>query len=199
MSSAATFQGRRFNKPQGSDLYLPSCAVVVPQLPVQNFMAPSGKPFEVHGGIVIPAIGAQATVIQGTVPKGNNGYIRRIANVFVGGGYDLTEGNLKAIKENHAYVTLGQSPFVQGYLPVYLLVDSIRNKTPLEVKFYDSGSQVITANSIAMGNKLPAVSFDEAVKMSADPAATAKYYAPWTACLGQGWKCMGEPIENEGK
>ena len=42
---------------------------------------------------------------------------------FVAGGYDLTELNLKAIKEGHAYVTIGQSAFVQGYLPVALLVE----------------------------------------------------------------------------
>ena len=28
---------------------------------------------------------------------------------FVAGGYDLTELNLKAVKEGHAYVTIGQS------------------------------------------------------------------------------------------
>ena len=39
---------------------------------------------------------------------------------FVAGGYDLTELNLKAIKEGHAYVTIGQSAFVQGYLPIAL-------------------------------------------------------------------------------
>lgn len=76
-----------FTRKQGSSLYTPSCAVVVPQLPVQNFMAPSGKPFEFHGGIPLPAIGAQATVLSFTVPRGNNGFIRRIANVFVGGGF----------------------------------------------------------------------------------------------------------------
>src|ERR1700675_4695177 len=32
---------------------------------------------------------------------------------FVAGGYDMTPENLKAIKDGHAYVTLGQSAFVQ--------------------------------------------------------------------------------------
>ena len=36
---------------------------------------------------------------------------------FIAGGYDLTPLNLAAIKDNHAYVSLGQSAFVQGYLP----------------------------------------------------------------------------------
>lgn len=78
---------RQFEKKKGSALYTPSCAVVVPQLPVQNFMPPSGKPFEFHGGVLLPAVGVTATVFNFVVPKGNNGYIRRIANVFVGGGF----------------------------------------------------------------------------------------------------------------
>ena len=49
---------------------------------------------------------------------------------FVAGGYDLTAENLAAIKGGHAYVTLGQSPFVQGYLPVALLVDAITARRP---------------------------------------------------------------------
>ena len=91
-SPVVRFGGRRFER--SGDLYKPSCAVVVPQLPVQNYMAPSGKPFEAHGGILLPAIGATATVVSFTVPKGNNGFIRRIANVFVGGGFTDFSGNI---------------------------------------------------------------------------------------------------------
>jgi hypothetical protein len=81
VSSPATVmhQGRAFAK-QANGLYIPKFSVIVPQ-------PPSGKAFEVHGGIVIPAIGATGTVLSFTVPRGNNGFIRRIANVFVGGGF----------------------------------------------------------------------------------------------------------------
>ena len=41
-------------------------------------------------------------------------------------------------------------------------------------------SQVVTADGVDMGNGLPAISFDEAMKLAADPAATAAYYKPWT-------------------
>jgi len=115
------------------------------------------------------------------------------------GGYDLTEGNLKAIKGGYAYVTLGQSAFVQGYVPVKMLVDSIRNKVPLTQKFYNAGTQVVTADTIMMGNGLPSLSFDDLLKQAADPAATAKFYAPFVQCLNMGWMCGIEPIENEGK
>lgn len=86
-SAPIVFHGRRFTKTKQSAIYTPSCAVTVPQLPVQNFMPPGGKPFLVEGGIVIPAIGATATVISGIVPRGQNGFLRRFGNVFIGGGF----------------------------------------------------------------------------------------------------------------
>jgi ABC-type sugar transport system substrate-binding protein len=115
------------------------------------------------------------------------------------GGYDLTEGNLKAIKGGYAYVTLGQSAFVQGYVPIKMIVDSLKNKVPLPQRFYNAGTQIVTADTIMMGNGLPSISFDELLKMSADPAATTKFYAPFVQCMNMGWMCGLEPIENEGK
>jgi ABC-type sugar transport system substrate-binding protein len=102
---------------------------------------------------------------------------------FVAGGYDLTEQNLAAIKGGHAYVTLGQSAFVQGYLPIVLLVNAIKAGKVADVGFYNAGTQIVTADSVDMGNGLPAVSYDEAQKMAADPAATAAYYKAWTQTL----------------
>lgn len=117
---------------------------------------------------------------------------------LVMGGYDLTEGNLKAIQEGHAYVTIGQSPFVQGYLPIYMLAENLRNGTPLEPKFYDSGTQVVLADTVEMGNGLPSLGFDELIALSSDAAATKEFYQPWVDCItSPGWKCMGEPIANE--
>ena len=86
---------------------------------------------------------------------------------FVAGGYDLTELNLKAVKEGHAYVTIGQSAFVQGYLPVALLVNAIKGGKKLSAGFYNAGSQIVTADKVDMGNGLPSVSFDEAQKLAA--------------------------------
>ena len=81
--------------------------------------------------------------------------MRRTATSSSAGGYDLTGPNLQAVKDGHAYVTLGQSAFVQGYLPVALLVKAIHDKKPLDVGFYNAGSQAVTAGSVDMANKLP--------------------------------------------
>jgi ABC-type sugar transport system substrate-binding protein len=119
---------------------------------------------------------------------------------FIGGGYDLTEQNLAAIKGGHAYVTLGQSAFVQGYLPIVLLVNAIKAGKVADVGFYNSGTQVVTADSVDMGNGLPKISYDEAQKLAADPAATAVYYKPWTASLNaDSIAKMMQPIAAEGE
>jgi hypothetical protein len=65
------------------------------QLPVQNFMPAQGEAFEITapqagapaGGVPLPAVGTTAIVVSFTVPNGRNGFIRRIANVVVGGGF----------------------------------------------------------------------------------------------------------------
>ena len=80
---------------------------------------------------------------------------------FVAGGYDLTAQNLAAIKGGHAYVTLGQSAFVQGYLPIVLLVNAIKAGKVANPGFYNAGTQA----------------------MAADPAATAAYYKAWAQSL----------------
>ena len=117
-------------------------------------------------------------------------------NTFVAGGYDLTESNLNAIGDGHAFVTIGQSAFVQGYLPVALVVNALRSGTALTPGFYDSGIQIVTADSVDMGNGLPAISFAEAVALAGDPAATRAYYAPWVATVTAGG-LVSEPVAAE--
>ena len=117
---------------------------------------------------------------------------------FLAGGYDLTAENLAAIKGGHAYVSLGQSPFVQGYLPVVLLVDAIKGKKPISDGFYDAGTQIVTANSVDMGNGLPAVTFEQLQKLAADPKATAEFYKTWVKTVtGSPTPAGMQPVEAE--
>ena len=117
---------------------------------------------------------------------------------FLAGGYDLTAENLAAIKGGHAYVSIGQSPFVQGYLPVVLLVDAIKSKQPLQPGFYNAGTQIVTADKVDMGPGLPALTFDQLEKLSADPKATAAFYKPWTKTVTSGPMPSGiQPIAAE--
>lgn len=99
---------------------------------------------------------------------------------FVAGGYDLTADNLSAVKAGHAYVTLGQSAFVQGYLPIAMLASAVKHKTTLPVGFFNSGTQVVTADSVDMGNGLPPITFTHLQTLAGSPEETAKYYRPWS-------------------
>src|SRR5687767_3821062 len=47
------------------------------------------------------------------------------------GGYDLNLESLDAIKDGTAQITLGQHPYLQGYLPILALVEHLRGGKPL--------------------------------------------------------------------
>jgi len=68
--------------------------IVIPQLPVTNFMPAQGEDFEAHAYVALPAIGATAVVVSVLVPEGRHGFIKRIANVFVGGGFQEGQGGV---------------------------------------------------------------------------------------------------------
>ena len=51
---------------------------------------------------------------------------------------------------------------MQGYLPVAVLAHAIKTKTALVSGFFNSGTQVVTAKSVDMGNGLPPVTFEQA-------------------------------------
>lgn len=57
-------------------------------------MPPEGESFDDHAYIAIPAVGVSSVVVFRQVPIGRNGMIKRIANVFVGGGFQEGQGNL---------------------------------------------------------------------------------------------------------
>jgi ribose transport system substrate-binding protein len=125
---------------------------------------------------------------------------RNSGTSFIAGGYDLTEDNLKEIQDGFATITIGQNPFVQGYMPVLMLVESLRNGTPLTPGFVDAGTQIVTGDNVDLGNGLPIISFDELIGLSVDVEANREFYKPWSECVTgakSAWECMIEPIENE--
>jgi len=68
--------------------------IVIAQLPLTNSMPPQGESFDVASYIALPAVGSWVVVAKGTVPTGRNGYIKRLANVFVGGGFQEGQGGI---------------------------------------------------------------------------------------------------------
>lgn len=65
------------------------------------------------------------------------------------GGYDLNPETLEAIKSGTAQVTLGQHPYLQGYLPVLALVQHLRDKKPLPKGWVDVGTEIVSNTNAA--------------------------------------------------
>lgn len=121
---------------------------------------------------------------------------------FVSGGYDLTAENLAEIKAGNAYVSLGQTPFMQGYLPVKMLADTIRGQTTVDLSaggFLDAGTEIVTADSVTEPYGLPPLTFDELEALAASPEKTREYYQPLVENQIANWPTLIEPIENESK
>ena len=119
---------------------------------------------------------------------------------FVSGGYDLTSENLAEIKAGNAFVSLGQTPFMQGYLPVKMVADAIRNDIDLsEGGFIDAGTEIVTADSVEEPYDLPPLTFEELEELAASPERTREYYQPLVDGPIANWQSLLEPIENESK
>jgi ABC-type sugar transport system substrate-binding protein len=119
---------------------------------------------------------------------------------FVSGGYDLTAENLLQIKEGNAYISLGQTPFMQGYLPIKMLHDTITGATDVDLTaggFIDAGTEIVTLESVTEPYGLPALTFEELEAIAADPAAARAYYQPLVDGVIANWPEALEPIENE--
>ena len=121
---------------------------------------------------------------------------------FVSGGYDLTAENLAEIKKGNAYVSLGQTPFMQGYLPVKMLADTIRKNTSVDLSkggFLDAGTEIVTADSVQEPFDLPPLTFAELEALAASPDAARAYYQPLVDGQIANWASNVEPIANESK
>ncbi len=116
----------------------------------------------------------------------------------IGGGYDLTVGNLEALANGSAHISLGQTPFIQGYLPVYMLVDSIRKKIAInKAGFVDAGTEIVTATSVTEPFDLPALTFADLQAMATSKEKTRSYYEPVVQGYIKNWQENLKPISDE--
>ena len=119
---------------------------------------------------------------------------------FVAGGYDLTADNLAALEAGTADVSIGQTPFMQGYLPVRMLHDVITGAVDVDLSaggFIDAGTEIVTADSVTEPYGLPSLTFSELQELAADPEAARAYYQPLVDGVVADWPSLLEPIENE--
>jgi len=119
-------------------------------------------------------------------------------SAFVGGGYDLTTENLAAIKSGDAAVAIGQTPFMQGYAPVYMLVDAIRNGIDIgKPSFLNSGTEIVTRDKVIQPFGLPSITFAELEEIAASPAKSREYYQPLVDGVIANWQSELRPIAEE--
>lgn len=118
---------------------------------------------------------------------------------IVAGGYDTTAENLAAISRGHAYTTLGQMPFVQGYLPVLMLVDHLRKGTALKKGFFESGSEVVTKARVRQPYGLPQLTLARFQAIAASLTQWRSFYRPIVKSVLAKWATKLEPIANEGR
>lgn len=119
---------------------------------------------------------------------------------FIAGGYDLTADNLAALEAGTADVSIGQTPFMQGYLPIKMLYDVITGAVDVDLSaggFIDAGTEIVTADSVTEPYGLPSLTFSELQEMAADPDVARAYYQPLVDGIIADWSAALEPIENE--
>ena len=126
---------------------------------------------------------------------------KKIGDRVLGGGYDTTAENLAAIKGGHAYVTLGQNPFVQGYLPVRMIYDALTKHVKLKQGFVESGTEIVDAGGATEPYNLGHISFARVQQLATSKSATRAFYSRLFRKGGPlyRWQQAVEPVANEGK
>lgn len=67
---------------------------------------------------------------------------------FLTVGYDLEPDALKGIQEGLHEITMGQHPYLQGYLPVAAMAAHLKDGKPLAKGWIDTGREVITQENV---------------------------------------------------
>src|SRR2546423_8674053 len=118
---------------------------------------------------------------------------------FITGGGDPTLGNLAALAGGHGLMSIGQTGYVQGYLPIKMIVDALRSGKPLPKSgFISSGAEVITATGAVEPYGLPQLT-PEPIK-AFQPNAEIQHAVYKPLFTGKGplvnWLTHVEPIAN---
>jgi hypothetical protein len=91
---------------------------------------------------------------------------------------------------------------MQGYLPIKMLVDTIRGDATVDLSaggFLDAGTEIVTADSVQEPFDLPPLTYAELEALAASPEATRAYYQPLVDGQIANWASNVEPIANESK
>jgi hypothetical protein len=87
---------------------------------------------------------------------------------------------------------------MQGYAPVYILVDALRNKIDIaSPAFLDAGTEIVTQKDVIEPFSLPPLTFAELLEISASPELSRNYYQPLVDGVIKNWQSELKPIGDE--
>lgn len=86
------------------------------------------------------------------------------AKFFVA-GYDLEPNELQGIKDGTLDITVGQGPYLQGYIPMAAIFENLLKGNPLATGWVNPGEEVVTAANV-----------DEFIKRENDPKVEYDFY-----------------------
>lgn len=84
---------------------------------------------------------------------------------FVAVGYDLEPAALEGIRKGYGEVTLGQNPYLQGYLPMLAFARHFKDGTPYPQGWVDTGTEVVDQSNV-----------EEKIARENSPELTYEYY-----------------------
>ncbi|MEO6394553.1 MAG: substrate-binding domain-containing protein [Devosia sp.] len=116
-------------------------------------------------------------------------------------GYDTTAENLDTMDRGLAWMAMGQSETMQGYMPVVMLVESLRaGLKEVPIGYLDSGAEIVTRDNVDQPYGLPKLTFDELRALAKDDKALIEYYdhATIDGPLAD-WKSLLVPLAEESK
>jgi ABC-type sugar transport system substrate-binding protein len=99
------------------------------------------------------------------------------------GGYDLNPETLDAIKAGTTQISLGQHPYLQGYLPVLAMVRHLRDKKPLPKGWVNVGTEVVTSATV-----------DAVMPRENDHAVETKWYADYIGKTFTDLETLAKPL-----
>ncbi len=99
------------------------------------------------------------------------------------GGYDLNTETLDALKSGTTQISLGQHPYLQGYLPVLAMVQHLRDKKPLPKGWVNVGTEIVTKANV-----------DSISPRETDRAAETKWYADYIAKNFSDLDALAKPL-----
>lgn len=85
---------------------------------------------------------------------------------FLAAGYDNEPAALRGIKAGQVTLTVGQNPYLQGYLPVKAIAEHLLHGKPLITGWINTGTEIVTKSNI-----------DFYIKREGSASLTRSYYA----------------------